>query len=115
VYCGQTVGWIKATLGAEVGHGADHIVLDGDPSSPPPKGAQPLILAHVCCGKMAGWIRMPLGKEVGLGPGDVVLDGNPAPQRGTAPPTCYNDAVAKTLKGHLQSILNSSTSAGISN
>jgi len=38
VYCGQTVGWIKMKLGAQVGLGPGHIVLDGDSAiSPPPK------------------------------------------------------------------------------
>ena len=31
VYCGQTVGWIKMPLGAELGFGPGDIVLDGDP------------------------------------------------------------------------------------
>jgi len=39
VYCGQTVGWIKMPLGAEVGLGPGDIVLDGGPS-PSRKGAQ---------------------------------------------------------------------------
>jgi len=33
VYCGETVGRIKAKLGVEVGLGPDHIVLNGDPAS----------------------------------------------------------------------------------
>jgi len=33
VYCGQTAGWIKMPLGAEVGLGPGHIVLDGDPAA----------------------------------------------------------------------------------
>jgi len=37
VYCGQTAGWIKMILGTEVGIGPGDIVLDGDPSPPPPK------------------------------------------------------------------------------
>jgi len=32
VYCGQTVGWIKMTLGTYVGLGPGDILLDGDPS-----------------------------------------------------------------------------------
>ena len=61
------------------------------PSSPSPKGAQPLpqFSAHICCGQMAGWIEMPLGMEVGLSPGDFVLDGEPpprSPKRGWRPP-----------------------------
>ena len=50
-----------------------HIVLDGHPPPPTPKGAQPQFLAHVYCGQMAGWIKMPLGTEVHLGPGHIVL------------------------------------------
>ena len=41
VYCGQTVEWIKMSLGMEVGLGPGDIVLDGDPA-PPRKGAQQL-------------------------------------------------------------------------
>ena len=32
VYCGQTAGWMKASLGTEVDLGPDHIVLDGVPA-----------------------------------------------------------------------------------
>jgi len=42
VYCSQTVGWIKISLGTEVGLGPGHIMLAGDPAHPPPqKGTQP--------------------------------------------------------------------------
>jgi len=58
------------------GLGPGHIVLDGDPTPPPPKGLSPQFVADVCCGQMAGWIKLPLGMEVGLGPGQVVLDGS---------------------------------------
>jgi len=34
VCCGQTAGWIKISLGMEVGLGAGGIVLDGDPAPP---------------------------------------------------------------------------------
>jgi len=51
VYCCQTVGWIKMKLGMEVGLGPGHIVLDGDPASPPQSGTAPAIFAHVCCAK----------------------------------------------------------------
>jgi len=89
VYCGQTVGWIKMTLGMQVGLGPGHIVFDGDPAPPPPKGeAVPQFLADICSSQMAARIKMPLGMEVGLGPGDFVLDGDPTPfpQKGTIPP-----------------------------
>ena len=36
VYCGQRVGWIKLTLGLQVGLGPGHIVL-GDPAPPLPQ------------------------------------------------------------------------------
>ena len=66
-------------LGMQVSLGPGHIVLDGDPAPPPPKGHSPLqFSAHICCGQMAGWIKIPLGMEVGLSPGDFVLDANPA-------------------------------------
>jgi len=40
----QTAGWIKMTLGVEVGLGPAHTVLDGDPDPFPPKhGAEPPI------------------------------------------------------------------------
>jgi len=41
VYCGQTAGLIKMTLGTEVGLGAGHIALHGDPASLPKKGQSP--------------------------------------------------------------------------
>ena len=40
VHFGQTVGRIKMKLGMQVGLGPGHIVLDGDPAPPSPKGAQ---------------------------------------------------------------------------
>ena len=89
VYCGQTVGRIKMKIGMHVGLGPGHIVLDGDPARPPPKGGRALqFLAHICCGQMAAGIKMPLGREVGLSPSDIVLDGDPAPfpERGRRPP-----------------------------
>jgi len=35
MYCGQTVGWIKMKLGAQVSLSPGHIVLDGDPAPLP--------------------------------------------------------------------------------
>jgi len=66
-------------LGMQVGLVPGLIVLDGNPSPPPPKGHSPQFLAHVCCGQMAECIKMPLGMDVGLSPADFVLDGEPAP------------------------------------
>jgi len=75
-------------LGMQVGLGPGHIVLDGDPAAPPPKGHSPQFSAHNCCGEMAAWIKMSFGMELGLGPGDFVLDGDPAPppQKGERSP-----------------------------
>jgi len=79
VYCGETAGWTKMSLGMEVGLGPGDFVLDGAPA-PPKKGTSLIqFSAHVYCGQTAGWIKMPLGMEVNLGPGDVVLGEVPAP------------------------------------
>jgi len=73
-------------LGMEVGLGPGHIVLDGDPAHPTPKGHSPQFLEHNCCDRMAGLIKMPLGMEVGVSPGDFVLDGDPASSPLAKPP-----------------------------
>jgi len=45
VYCHQMVGRIKMKLGMQVGLCPGHIVLDGDPAPPPPKGgAEPICM-----------------------------------------------------------------------
>ena len=73
------VGRIKMKLGMQVGHGPGHIVLDGDPAPPPPKGhSLTQFSAHICCSQMAAWIKMPLGIELGLSWSDFVLAGDPA-------------------------------------
>jgi len=74
-------------LGKRVGLGPGHIVLDGDPALPPPKGHSHQFSVCICSRKMAEWIKMPLGMEVGLGPNHTVLDGDPTPPQkgGTAP------------------------------
>jgi len=41
VHCGQTVRRIKMKVGVQVGLGPGHIVLDGDPAPPSPKGHSP--------------------------------------------------------------------------
>ena len=48
VYCGQTVGWVKMTLGMQVGLGPSHIVLDGDQLSPKKGVQQPLHFRPMC-------------------------------------------------------------------
>jgi len=62
----------------KVGLGPADFVLDGDPSPPLQKGAEPApqFLAHVYCGQTAVWIQTALDTEVGLGPGHIVLDGD---------------------------------------
>jgi len=74
-------------LGTQVGLGPGHIVLDGDPAPPPPRGIAPQFSAHVYCGQTAGWMKLVLGAVVGLSPGDFVSDGDPAPlpQKGAEP------------------------------
>ena len=59
-------------LGTQVGLGPGHIVLNGDPAPPPPKG-HPQFSAHICCGQMAAWIKMLLGMELGLVPGRLCV------------------------------------------
>ena len=79
LYCGQTAGCIKLSLGMEVGLGPGDFVLDGTPLTPPQKGGgTPKFLADVYCGQTAGWIKMVLVVEIGLSPGDLVLNGDPA-------------------------------------
>ena len=73
VYCSQTVGWIRMSLGLEVGLRPGHIVLDGDLAHFPQRSKASRFSAHVCLGQTAGWIKMHLGREVGLDPGDICL------------------------------------------
>jgi len=42
VHCGQTVGRITMKLGAQVGLGPGHIVLDGDPAPSLHRGTPPI-------------------------------------------------------------------------
>ena len=51
-------------LAMQVGLGPGHIVSDGDPALPPPKGQSPQFSEHISCGQIAGWIKMALGTEV---------------------------------------------------
>jgi len=76
-------------LGVQVGLISGHILLDGDPGPPPPKGRSPQFLARVYCGQTTAWIKIPLAMEVGLSQGHIVLHGDsvPLPKKGdTAPP-----------------------------
>jgi len=60
VHCGQMVARIKITLGMQVGLG--HIMLDGDPAPPTPKGHSPhtifgpyLVRQNGCIDQDATW------------------------------------------------------------
>jgi len=57
VYCGQTAGWIKMTLGMKAGLGPGHIVLDGDPAPLPKikKGPEPPIFGQFLL-RPNGWM-----------------------------------------------------------
>jgi len=74
-------------LGMEAGLGPSHIVLDGDPVSPPLKGHSPQFSSNVRCGQTTGWTKVALGMEVGLGPGDFVYDEDSATARTEGTPT----------------------------
>jgi len=66
----------------EVGLGPGHIVLDGDPAPPPPKGHSPQFLSHICCGQIAAWSEgrpQPRRLCVRWGPR------SPSPKRARAP------------------------------
>ena len=68
---------IKMSLGIELSLGPGDFMLDWDPASPSPKGAQtPQFSAHIRCGPMFAWIKMSLGMELGLDQCNFVLDGD---------------------------------------
>jgi len=50
VYCGQTAGWMKTSLGTEVDLDTGHIVLDVVPAVGERGTADPPLFAHVYCG-----------------------------------------------------------------
>ena len=83
-------------LGAEVGLGSGHILLDGGPAPPPQKGTQqPLPTFRrmsVAAKRLDESGCHAVGTEVGLGLGYIVLDGGQAPPHGkehsSLLPTC---------------------------
>jgi len=91
VYCGQTAGWIKMSLGImEVGLGPGHTVLEGDPAPPPKKGgggcAPPTF--GPCLLWPNGWMDQDTtwyGGRPRAGH-NVVLDSDPAPPQGAQLP-----------------------------
>ena len=94
VRCGQMAGLIKMPLGTEVGFISGHIVLDRDPTAPPPKkrgGAQPTSpIFGPCLLWPSGWMdEDATWSEVSLGQGHIMLDGDTAPlrERGRAAPS----------------------------
>jgi len=86
VCCGQTARWIKMPLGAEVGLGPGHIMLDGDPA-PPKNGHSPYFSHHVYCGKRLDGSRCHLVRYCGRSrssPHCVGWCPSLPPERGTA-------------------------------
>jgi len=89
VYCGQTVTWIKMTLGTEVGLGPGNIVLDGD-LAPPQKRctAAPTFRSMSIVAKLLDASTCHLVR-LGLRQGHIVLDGtqiHSLRKRHTSPP-----------------------------
>ena len=86
-------------LGTEVGLSpGDLVMLDGDPTPLPKKGAAPTaqFSAHFYCDQTAGCTKMPLGMELGLSPGDFVLDRDTAPslKRGRSPTQIFGPCLS---------------------
>jgi len=84
VCCAQTAGWIKMSLGVQVGLDLSDIVLPGDPAPLPTKGAQLPPIFGPCLLWPNGCMDQD---ETRHGDRPPVLDGDPAPlpQKGTAP------------------------------
>jgi len=59
VYCGQTAGWIKMTLGMELGLVPGHIVLGGNAAALPPqkKGVEPSQIFGPSLLRPKGWMH----------------------------------------------------------
>jgi len=83
VYCGQTVGWMKITLGMEVGLGPCRIVLDGDAAHTLGTGIAP----HNFRPMYVVAERLDASKchLVARCPGDIVLDEDLALPKGYSP------------------------------
>jgi len=98
-------GWIKITLGTEVGLDQGDFVLDGDPAPLPKMGHSPKFLAHVYYDQTARWVKLPLGREVGMPRRHCVRWGPSSPlppppkNGGTASNFWSMSIVAKRLDG----------------
>jgi len=97
VYCGQTVGWIKISLGTEVGLGPGDIVLHGAQFPPPRKGAQqsPTFRSMYTVAKRLdrSGSGCHLVRKYVSAQATFVLDGDPAPsptERSTAAPPHFS-------------------------
>jgi len=82
VYCGQMAGWIKMSLGMEVGLSPGHVVLDGDPA-PSKRGTVP---HPPFFGPCLLWPNSWMDQDVtwyrgGLIPGYIMLDGDASPPK----------------------------------
>ena len=84
-------GWIKMPLGTKVGLGPCHIVLDGDPPLPSPKGAQQPPLFGPCL----LWPRSPSAIAELLSPGDIVRWGHSSPRKGKQPPPMFGPCLLR--------------------
>ena len=85
VYCDQTVGRIKVKLSMQVGLGPGHIVFDGDPAPPPPKGHSLPIFGPYLLRPNGSMDQDVTWYGASLGPGDFVVDRDPGPPRGGGP------------------------------
>jgi len=89
ICCGQMAAWIKMLLGMELGLGPGDIVLDGDPTPPPPKGHSPpifgpcLLRPNGCMDQDVTWYEArprPRRLCVRLGPRSPSPKGGQSPQ-----------------------------------
>jgi len=100
VYCGQTAGWTKMSLGTEVGLSPNDIVLHGDPATPQKRAWPPifrpcLLRPNSCVYQDTTWY----GGRPQLRWHCVRWDPGPPPLRGTPPNFRPMSVVAKWLDG----------------
>ena len=100
VYCGQTAGWIKIPLDTKVGICPGHILSDGDPAPPLPKGHSPQFFGPYPLRPNGCIDQDATCMEVGLGLGDFVLNGDPARPLNFRPMFITFIVILLTLHGH---------------